>query len=134
MQKTENDNSVTKIKLQKGWVVIRKRKQKAILHTRRHKIHVEPEKYYHAKLLLNYPWKNEDDIISPFTTYHESYISKQEIIHQNAKRFNEGLCGIQLGLARLGKQYITVCMGDGCSKYSTGRHNNTCARFLHMTG
>ena len=55
MQKTENDNSVTRIQLQKGLGVIRKRKQEVILHTRRYKIHAEPEKYYHAKLLLYYP-------------------------------------------------------------------------------
>ena len=85
MQKTENNNSVTMIILQKRLGVIRKRKWKAILCTRRYKIHAESEKYYHAKLLLNYPWKNEDDIISPFTTYHEAYISKQDVIHQNAK-------------------------------------------------
>ena len=48
MQKTENDNSLTRIKLQKGLGVIRKRKQKAVLCTRRDKIHAEPEKYYHA--------------------------------------------------------------------------------------
>ena len=42
-------------------------------------------KCYHAKLLLYYPWNNEDDIILPFTTCHELYISKQDIIHQNAK-------------------------------------------------
>ena len=52
MQNTENENSLTRIKLQKGFGVIRKRKQEAILHTRRYKIHTEPEKYYHAKLLL----------------------------------------------------------------------------------
>ena len=75
MQNTKNDNSLTMMKLQKGLGVIRKRKQEAILHTRRYKIHTEPEKYYHARLLLYYPWHNEDDIISPFTTYHESYIN-----------------------------------------------------------
>ena len=64
MHNTENDNSVTRIKLQKGLGVIRKRKQEAILCTGRYKIHAEPEKYYHAKLLLYYPWNNEDDIIS----------------------------------------------------------------------
>ena len=51
MQNAENDNSLTKMKLQKGLGVIRKRKQEAILHTRRYKIHAEPEKYYHSKLL-----------------------------------------------------------------------------------
>ena len=85
MQNKENDNSLTRIKLQKGLGIIRKRKQEAILHTGRYKIHTEPEKYYHSKLHLYYPWNNEDDIISPFTTYHESYSSKQDIIHQNAK-------------------------------------------------
>ena len=81
--------------------VIRKRKQEAILCTRRYKIHEEPEKYYHAKLLLYYPWKNEDDIISSFTTYHESYISKRDIIHQKAKRFNEDCVAFDLDLQNL---------------------------------
>ena len=98
IQNTENDNSVTKIKLQKELGVIRKRKQEAILDTRRYKIHTESEKYYHAKLLLYYPWNNEDNIISPFTTYHESYIRKQDIIHQNAKRFNEDCVAFDLDL------------------------------------
>ena len=86
MQNTENDNSLTKMKLQKGLGVIRKRKQEAILCTRRYKIHAEPEKYYHSKFLLYYPWNHEDDILSTYTTYHNSYMSKQDIIHQNAKK------------------------------------------------
>ena len=101
MQNTENDNSVTRIKLQKGLGIIRKRKQEAILHTRRYKIHTEPEKCYHSKLLLYFPWNNEDDIISPFTTYHESYISRQDIIHQNAKRFNENCVAFDLDMQDL---------------------------------
>ena len=43
MQNTKNDNSLTTMKLQKGLGVIRKRKQEAILHTRRYKIHTELE-------------------------------------------------------------------------------------------
>ena len=108
MQNTENDNSVTRTKLQKGLGVIRKRKQEAILHTRRYKIHAEPEKYYHSKLLLYYPWNNEDDIISPFTTYHESYISKQDIIHQNAERFNEDCVAFDLDLQDLETIYQSL--------------------------
>ena len=85
MQNIENDNSLTKIKLQKGLGVIRKRKQETILCTRRYKIHAEPEKYYHSNLLY-YPWNHEDDIIWTFTTYHKSCMSKQDIIHHNAKK------------------------------------------------
>ena len=55
MHKTENADTLTKWKLQKVLGVIRKRKQQAILCTRRYKIHTEPEKYYHAKFLLYYP-------------------------------------------------------------------------------
>ena len=92
MQNTENDNSLTKMKLQKGLGIIRKRKQEAILHIRRYKIHAEPERYYQSKLLLYYLWTHEDDIISTYTTYHNLYMSKQDIIHQNAQKFNEDLC------------------------------------------
>ena len=101
MQNAENDNSVTKMKLQKGLGVIRKRKQEAILCTRRYKIHAEPEKYYHSKLLLYYPWNHEDDIISTYTTYHDSYMSKQDIIHQNAKKFNEDCVAFDMDLQDL---------------------------------
>ena len=45
--------------------------------------------------------KNEDDIISPFTIYHESYISKQDVIHENAKRFNEDCMAFDLDLQDL---------------------------------
>ena len=48
MQNTENAHTLTKMKLQKGLGVIRKRKQQAIL----------------------YPWNDEDDIISTYQSYH----------------------------------------------------------------
>ena len=89
MYNTENHETSTKMKLQKGLGVIRKRKQQAILHTRRYKVHTEPEKCCHAKLLLYYPWNHEDGIISTYQSYQDSYISKQHIIHQNAQNFNE---------------------------------------------
>ena len=89
------------MKLQKGLGVIRKRNQEAILCTRRYKVHAEPEKYYHSKLLLYYPWNHEDDIISTYSTYHDSYMSKQDIIHQNAKRFNEDCMAFNLDLQDL---------------------------------
>ena len=39
--------------------------------------------------------------MSPFTTYHKSYISKQDIIYQNAKRFNEDCVAFDLDLQDL---------------------------------
>ena len=66
-----------------------KRKQEAILHVRRYKLQTEPWKYYHSKFILFYPWTNEDDLITGFNSYMESYIDKQDVIHKNAKSFNE---------------------------------------------
>ena len=65
-----------------------KRKQEAILHVRRYKLQTEPQKYYHWKLIPFYSWKNEDDLITGFNSYMESYIDKQDVIHKNAS-FNE---------------------------------------------
>ena len=101
MQNIENANPYTKMKLQKELGVIRKRKQEAILCTKRYKIHAESEKYYHAKLLLYYPWNHENDIISTYTAYHNSYMSKHTIIHQNAKKFNEDYVSFDVELQDL---------------------------------
>ena len=101
MQDAENDNSVIKMKLQKGLGVIRRRKEEAILYTRWYKIHAEPEKYYHSNLLLYYPWNHKDDIISTYTTYHNSYMSKQDIIHQTAKTFSEDCVAFDMDLQDL---------------------------------
>ena len=101
MYNTENPETSTKIKLQKGLGIIRKRKQQAVLHTRRYKVHTEPEKYYHAKLLLYYPWNHEDDIISTYQSYQHSYISKQHIIHENAQKFNEDCVALNIDLQDL---------------------------------
>ena len=98
MYNPENPETSTKIKLQKGLGIMRKRKQQAILCTRRYKLHTEPEKYYHAKLLLYYPWNKEDDIISTYQSYQDSYISKQHIIHQNAQQFNEDCVAFDIDL------------------------------------
>ena len=66
-----------------------RRKQQVILQTKRYKVNSEPEKYYHAKLLLYFPWHNEDELIDGFSSYHHSYLPKQETIQENTKLFND---------------------------------------------
>ena len=89
LSETEEYDSCTKIRLKDGLGYMQKRRQEAILHVTRYKLQTEPEKYYYAKLILFYPWKNEDDLITGFNSYMESYIHKQDIIHKNAQSFNE---------------------------------------------
>ena len=92
LSETEEYDTSTKITLKDGLGYMHKRKQEAILHVSRYKFQTEPQKYYHSKLILFYPWKNEDDLITGFNSYMESYIDKQYVIHKNAQSFNED-CG-----------------------------------------
>ena len=92
----ENDKSVKghhniiqKIKLQNGLGCMRKRKQEAVMQTRTYKLYTEPEKYYHSKLLLYYPWTYEEQLINGFNSYQNSYVAKQDSIHANAEHFND---------------------------------------------
>ena len=85
----EEDDYIEKIKLNNGLGRMKKRKREAILRTRKYRVHSEPEKYYHSKLLLYYPWYNEEEIISGFDTYQNSYISKKEKIDENSHHFND---------------------------------------------
>ena len=89
LSETEEYDSCTKITLKDGLGYMQKRKQEAILHVTRYQLQTEPEKYYHSKLILFYPWKNEDDLIKGFNSYMQAYIDKQDIIHKNAQLFNE---------------------------------------------
>ena len=57
LSETEEYDSCTKITLKDGLGYMQKRKQEAILGVMRYKLQTEPEKYYHSKLILFYPWK-----------------------------------------------------------------------------
>ena len=88
LSETEEYDRCTKITLKDGLGYMQKRKQEVILHVRRYKLQTEPEKYYHSKLILFYPWKNEDDLTTGFNSYMESYTDKQDVIHKNAQHYN----------------------------------------------
>ena len=68
---------------------MRKHKKEAILQTQQYNVSSHPEKYYHATLLLYYPWLDEDELISGFDCYEKSYIAKQDKIVSNANKFND---------------------------------------------
>ena len=69
LSETEEYESCTKIRWKDGFGYMQKRKQEAILCVTRYKLQTEPEMYYHAKLILFYLWKNEDDLITAFNSY-----------------------------------------------------------------
>ena len=120
-----------KIKLKDNLGYMRKRRQEVVLHTRRYKVNVEPEKYYHAKLLLFFPWCREDELISGFTSYFESYMSKVMVIQKNAEDFNDDCDlfnianeNIENGVAQTAWESVapTISEGEKRCKVGTFRH------------
>ena len=91
MDNLNSDNSENHkiIMLKDGLGQMRKRKQESILQTKQYKVHTEPEKYFHAKLLLYYPWTQKNELISGFKIYEDSYKDKQHIIQEVANKFND---------------------------------------------
>ena len=96
MHNTENDNSLKRIKLQKGLGVIRKRKWEAILCTRRYKIYTEPK---------NITMQSYCCIIHgimKMTSYHHlQLIMSYTSVSKNAERFNEDCVAFDLDLQDL---------------------------------
>ena len=68
-QHKNSDINIQKITLRDGLGSMRKRKQESVLRTARYKVHNNPEKYYHSKLLLYYPWTNEHELLTGFNSY-----------------------------------------------------------------
>ena len=88
-QNEYSDIHIQKITLKNGLGSMKKRKQEAILRTPRYKVHNNAEKYYHSKLLLYYPWTNEEELLTGFNSYQGSYVAKKHIIQPNAQHFND---------------------------------------------
>ena len=77
------------IKLHNGLGYMRKRKRQSILRVKHFRVATEPERYYHSKLILYFPWAREEDLLDGFPSYHASYHSKITIIQPNADMFND---------------------------------------------
>jgi hypothetical protein len=85
---TSNNGNI--IKLTDGYGVMHKRNREAVIRFTRFNKDKEPSNYYRAKLMLYYPWRNEDnDIIGGYETYEEHYNNVQHIIKINELKYNE---------------------------------------------
>ena len=77
-----------RIKLTNG-TTMRKRLQPAILRMKRFKHETEPEQYYYSRLLLFWPWSNEDELTNTNLTLGEQYVQKRTVIEENAAFFRQ---------------------------------------------
>ena len=88
----DNDDGVpyadTVITLKHGLGFMRRRRKDAVLRVTSFKQVVEPEKYYHSRLILYVPWRSEDEFLDGFSTYKEKYITVSDVAEDNARNFN----------------------------------------------
>ena len=100
------------IKLRNELGYMQKRKIPSILRTRRFKIATEPERYYHAKLILYYPWFNEDSLVNGFQSYQLSYEAKKDIVLVNAQLFNDDCDAFDVNIDDVSESNVTDSMWD----------------------
>ena len=75
------------IQLKNGLGTMRKRRREAIFRTHRYNVMKDREKYFHAQLLLYYPWRFETEIKGDYSTYEDHYNDVKEAIHHNSQHF-----------------------------------------------
>ena len=85
----ENVNNAKQevIKLKNNLGFMRKRRE-SILRTNKVKLTTDPEKYYHALLMLYLPWWSEETLKGTYETYEEHYHNVKHIVDHNAQHFN----------------------------------------------
>ena len=49
---------------------------------------MEPDKYYHSRLLLYLPWHTEEELLGDYVTYKDHYLECSDIIEHNAHAFH----------------------------------------------
>ena len=80
----------SRIKLRDGYGTMYKRRREAVIRFTRFNKDKEPSNYYRAKLMLYYPWRNEDiDILGNYETYEEHYNHVQDVVIDSESKYNE---------------------------------------------
>ena len=79
-----------RIKLKNGFGYMNKRKTLAVIRFRRYNEQLEPSNFFGAKLMLYFPWRNEDtDLFSGYPSYRVYYESVSSAILANETKFNQ---------------------------------------------
>ena len=81
-----------KITLKDGSGKMYKRKREAVIRFRKFNIQKEKNNYYRAKLMLYFPWRNEDtDLLSDYPDFESHYRDVIDQIIANEEKFNENM-------------------------------------------
>ena len=87
---SESDITSTKITLTDKFGKMNKRKQEAVIRFRKYNKETDPSNWYRAKLMLYYPWYNEQaDLLGGYSTYEEQYRHVYNAMHTNESKYTK---------------------------------------------
>ncbi|XP_060571765.1 uncharacterized protein LOC132729947 [Ruditapes philippinarum] len=87
IMENEEELQGTVIKLKNGKGRMRKRKTQAIVRTHVFSKMKQSEKFYHSKLMLYFPWRDENELKLHFSTFQDAYQNLEEQVKENMKQF-----------------------------------------------
>ena len=86
----ESDTTSTKITLTDGFGKMSKRKQQAVIRFRKHNRDTEPTNWYRAKLMLYYPWFDEQsDLLGGYPSYEAHYRHVSDTVATNESKYTK---------------------------------------------
>ena len=78
----------SEIILTDGYGRMKKRKREAVIRFSRFNLKTVPTKWYRAKIILYYPWYNEDDdLLAGYSSYQEHYNNVRSTIYENESKY-----------------------------------------------
>ena len=87
---SESDTMSTQIRLTDGFGKMNKRKREGVIRFRRYNKDAEPSNWYRAKLMLYYPWYNEQtDLLGGYSTYEEHYRHVHSTVVANESKYSQ---------------------------------------------
>ena len=89
-QPPESDVTSTQITLTDNFGKMNKRKQQAVIRFRKYNKDTDPSNWYRAKLMLYYPWFDEQaDLLGQYATYEEHYRHVRTIVQTNEGKYTK---------------------------------------------
>ena len=86
----ESDVTSTQITLTDNFGKMNKRKKQAVIRFRKYNKETDPSNWYRAKLMLYYPWFDEQaDLLGQYATYEEHYRHVKTIVQTNENKYTK---------------------------------------------
>ena len=87
---SDSESTSTQITLTDGYGKMNKRKREAVIRFRRYNKDAEPSNWYRAKLMLYFPWYNEQlDLLGGYATYEEHYNHVYRVVLDNESKYSQ---------------------------------------------